>query len=102
MFPEGRVVKGLDPLAASGLQKLVLLAARVDGHVTSGNLSSGRVLDDSMVKWVAALPGFEALKGQLVGMLRSVDSADLVKSLEAILISAVRRLMHTGKFWVGN
>jgi len=92
MFPEGRAVKGLDPLAASGLQKLVLLAARVDGHVASGDLGNGRVLDDSMVRWVAALPGFEALRGQLVGMLQSVGGADLVRSLEAIPISAVRTI----------
>ncbi|KAF8542716.1 hypothetical protein BDD12DRAFT_823735 [Trichophaea hybrida] len=92
MFPEGRAMKGLDPLAVVGLQKLVLLAARVDGHVASGDLGSGRVLEESLVRWVAALPGFEALRGQLVGMLQSVGGADLVRSLEAIPISAVRTI----------
>jgi large subunit ribosomal protein L10 len=90
MFPENRPAKGLDPLALSGLQKLILLAARVDGDVASGRLGAGEILDATNVRWVSALPGFEALRGQLVGMLQSVGGADLVRSLEAIPTSVVR------------
>lgn len=90
MFPEGRAVKGMDPAAVSGLQKLVLLAARVDGHVATGKLGGGRVLDGSMVRWASGLPGFERLRGQLVGMLQSVGGAELVRALEAIPLGVVR------------
>jgi large subunit ribosomal protein L10 len=90
MFPEGRSIKGMDPAAVSGLQKLVLLAARVDGHVATDKLGSGRVLDGSMVRWASGLPGFEALRGQLVAMLQSVGGAELARALEAIPVSVVR------------
>ena len=90
MFPENRPIKGLDPVAVTGLQKIILLAARIDGHVATGAAGSGQVLDSSKVRWASALPGFEGLRGQLVGMLQSVGGADLVRSLEAIPISVVR------------
>ncbi|KAI5819632.1 hypothetical protein BZA77DRAFT_275366 [Pyronema omphalodes] len=92
MFPEGRSVKGLDPLALSAIQKLILLAARVDGHAASGSIGTGRVVDGKMVRWVSALPGFEALRGQVVAMLQSVGGADLVRTLDALPISAVRTI----------
>jgi len=90
MFPTGRAVKGMDPVAVSGLQKLVLLAARVDGHVASGKLGEGRVLDSSMVRWVSSLPGLTELRAQLASMLQNAGGADLVRNLEAIPVSIVR------------
>lgn len=92
MFPVARAVKGLDPVAVTGLQKLVLLAARVDGHVATGNAGSGQVLDSTKVRWASALPGFEGLRGQLVGIMQSLGGAELVRSLEAIPISIVRTI----------
>ena len=90
MFPTGRAVKGMDPAAVSGLQKLVLLAARVDGHVAAGKLGEGRVLDSSMVRWISGLPGLPELRAQLAGMLQNAGGAALVRNLEAIPVSIVR------------
>ncbi|KAI5855698.1 hypothetical protein BZA05DRAFT_389400 [Tricharina praecox] len=90
MFPAGRAVKGMDPAAVSGLQKLFLVAARVDGHVAVGSLGVGRVLDSSMVRWVSSLPGLTELRAQLAGMLQTTGGGDLVRSLESIPISIVR------------
>ena len=102
MFPDGRIVKGLDPLAVAGLQKLVLLAARVDGHVASGTLDGGRLIDASMARMVGELPGFGPLQGQLVGMLQGAGGTDLVRALEALPVSALRTLDAHRKVLAGE
>ena len=102
MFPDGRTAKGLDPLAVAGLQKLVLLAARVDGHVASGSLAGGRLIDASTVRWAGELPGFVPLRGQLAGMLQNASGADLVRALEALPVSTLRTLDAHRKVLAGE
>ncbi|KAI5780421.1 hypothetical protein EDC01DRAFT_668058 [Geopyxis carbonaria] len=92
MFPAGKPIRGMAPLATSGLQKLILLAARVDGHVAAAQIGQAQVLDSEKVRWVSALPGFEGLRGQLVAILQSVGGGELVRSLESIPTSIVRTL----------
>jgi large subunit ribosomal protein L10 len=54
-----------------GLQKLLLLGARVEG----------RVLDGEGVRWMGGLPGMEGLRAQLVQLLGSVG-AGVTSALE--------------------
>ncbi|KAF2761596.1 hypothetical protein EJ05DRAFT_472573 [Pseudovirgaria hyperparasitica] len=54
-----------DAHVQSGLQKLFLLAARVDG----------KVFDEAGVKWIGGIEGgLDGLRAQLVGMLTSIGS----------------------------
>jgi large subunit ribosomal protein L10 len=93
MFPEsGRAARGMDPLAASGLQKLVLLTARVDGHVAAGKVGAGQVMEVGKVKWLSTLPELEGLRGQLVAIFQRIGGGDLARSLEAIPTGVVRTL----------
>lgn len=62
-----------EPAVQNGLQKLMLLAARVEG----------RVFDLEGTRWVGGIAGgIEGLRGQLVGMLQSLG-ASLTGTLEA-------------------
>lgn len=56
-----------------GLQKLLLLGARVEG----------RVFDGEGVRWVGGLPGMEGLRVQLVGTLGGVG-AGVTEALEGV------------------
>lgn len=102
LFPEdGKVKKGLDPLATSGLQKLVLLAARVDAHVANNMLGRGRVLDGDAVRWVSSLQGIEGMRGELLAILRGVGGGEVIKNLEAAggiglvrMVEGRRRLLN--------
>ncbi|KAL8803474.1 MAG: hypothetical protein Q9182_003171 [Xanthomendoza sp. 2 TL-2023] len=61
-----------DPVTQAGLQKLLLLGARIEG----------RVLDTEGVRWVGGIEGgMEGLRGQLVGMLQGFG-AGLTGALE--------------------
>lgn len=61
--PRRREVPGLyEPAVQSGLQKLLLLGARVDG----------RIMDQQGVRWVGGLSGLDQLRAQLVGVLTGV------------------------------
>ncbi|KAK0509566.1 hypothetical protein JMJ35_007960 [Cladonia borealis] len=51
-----------DATTQGGLQKLLLLGARVEG----------RVFDMERIRWVGGLEGMEGLRGELVGILGSV------------------------------
>ena len=63
-----------EPAVQSGLQKLLLLGARVEG----------RVFDDAGVRWVGGIQGgLDGLRSQLVGVLQSAGAA-LVGSLEGL------------------
>ncbi|KAL7274335.1 hypothetical protein RUND412_002780 [Rhizina undulata] len=90
LFPEKGPKRGLDPLATTGLQKLMLLAARVDGNVSGGQIGNARVLDGANVKWISTLPGVQDLRGQLIAVLRSVGGADLVRNLESVGLGLAR------------
>jgi len=62
-----------DPVTQSGLQKLLLLGARVEG----------KTFDMEGTKWVGSIEGgLEGLRGQLVAMLSST-SGSLASTLEA-------------------
>jgi len=62
-----------DPTVQAGIQKLLLLGARVEG----------RVFDVDGAKWVGTIEGgLEGLRGQLVAMLQSV-SGGLTNTLES-------------------
>lgn len=90
MFPARGHKRGLDPVAVSGLQKLVLLGARVDGHVAGGRIGEGRVLDGEQVRAVGALKGMEDLRGELVAIMQSVGGGELVRGLEGLGVGVVR------------
>lgn len=63
-----------EPAVQNGLQKLMLLGARV----------GGKVFDMDGTKWVGAIPGgIDGLRGQLVNMLQSAGGANLANTLEA-------------------
>lgn len=89
MFPDGRAIKGMDPLALTGIQKLYLLAARVDGHA-AGQIGKAETLDREKVKWVSTLPGEDGIRGELVAILQSVGGGALVQSLQSIGVNVVR------------
>lgn len=91
MFPDNKPMKGLDPLAVQGMQKLILLAARVDGHA-AGNMGKAEIMDREKIKWVSVLPGYEGLRGQLVAALQTMGGGELVRSLESIPVGVVRTL----------
>jgi large subunit ribosomal protein L10 len=61
-----------EPAVQAGLQKLLLLGARVDG----------KVVDQEGVKRVGGLPGLEGLRGQLVSLLSSAGMG-LTRALES-------------------
>lgn len=90
MFPAKGHKRGLDPLAVSGLQKLVLLGARVDGHVAGGRIGEGRVLDGDQVRLVSGLKGIEDMRGELAAILQSVGGGELVRSLGSVGLGIVR------------
>jgi len=81
LFPLKNPKKGLDPLAVSGLQKFVLLAGRVDGHVYGSRVGEGRVMDVDLIRVLALLPDVNTLRGELLAMLRGAGGADLVMNL---------------------
>lgn len=84
LFPErNRFKKGIDPFARSGAEKLLMLAARVDGR-------GGKILDRDAIKWVSGLGGVDELRGQLVAMLQSVGGGELVRALESVGLSVAR------------
>lgn len=91
MFPDGKPMKGLDPLARQGLEKLILMAARVDGHA-AGRIGNAEIMDRAKIQWVSALPGYDALRGQLVAVLQSMGGGELVRTLESIPVNVVRTL----------
>ncbi|TGZ83348.1 hypothetical protein EX30DRAFT_287280, partial [Ascodesmis nigricans] len=91
MFPAGKPMKGLDPAARQGLDKLILMAARVDGHV-AGKMGKAEVMDRSKIAWVSALPGYEGLRSQIVAVLQTMGGGDLVRNLESIPVGVVRTL----------
>jgi len=72
--PKRKVNPGYhDPITQSGLQKLLLLGARVEG----------KAFDQEGTKWVGSIEGgLEGLRGQLVAMLSSA-STGLASTLEA-------------------
>lgn len=90
MFPAKGHKRGLDPLAVSGLQKLVLLGARVDGHVAGGRIGEGRVLDGQQLRLVSGLKGIEDMRGELAAILQSVGGGELVRSLGSVGLGMVR------------
>ncbi|KAH8154789.1 uncharacterized protein LAJ45_01320 [Morchella importuna] len=90
MFPEKRSKKGLDPLALSGLQKLVLLGARVDGHVAGGRIGEGRVLDGDQLRALSQLKSVEEMRGELAAILQSVGGGELVRSLGSVGLTLTR------------
>ena len=61
-----------EPAVQAGLQKLLLLGARVDG----------KVVDQVGVRHVGGLPGLEGLRAQLVGVLSSAGMG-LTSALES-------------------
>lgn len=70
-----------DPTVQAGVQKLLLLGARVEG----------KVFDVEGTKWVGSIEGgLEGLRGQLVGMLQSLGSG-ITNTLE----SAAKNLYFT-------
>ncbi|PWW75698.1 hypothetical protein C7212DRAFT_320741 [Tuber magnatum] len=84
LFPLKNPKKGLDPLAVSGLQKFVLLAGWVDGHVYGGRNGEGRVMDVDLIRVLALLPDVNTLRGELLAMLRGAGGADLVMNLSNV------------------
>lgn len=92
MFPVKGYKRGIDPLAVSGLQKLVLLGARMDGHVAGGRIGEGRVLDGQQVRLVSGLGGVEDMRGELVAILQSVGGGELTRSLESVGLGMARTL----------
>lgn len=70
-----------DPVAQAGLQKLLLLGARVEG----------KVFDVDETRWVGSIEsGMEGLRAQLVGLLGSVGAG-----VTGVLESAGRSLYYT-------
>ena len=70
--PTRRAMPGYyDVPVQSGVQKLLLLGARVDG----------KVIDQFDVRWVGGLEGMAGLRAQLVGLLNAAG-AGLVQTLE--------------------
>ncbi|RPA99380.1 hypothetical protein L873DRAFT_1806932 [Choiromyces venosus 120613-1] len=94
LFPLKNPKKGLDPLAISGLQKFVLLAGRVDGHVYGSRSGEGRVMDIDLIRVLALLPDVNTLRGELLAMLRGAGGADLVMNLGNVGIG-LTRTVHT-------
>ncbi|KAG0134101.1 hypothetical protein HOY82DRAFT_554758 [Tuber indicum] len=90
MFPLKKPKKGLDPLAIHGLQKLVLLAGRVDGHIYGGRYGEGRVMDVDLIRVLALLPDIDTLRGELLAMLRGAGGADLIMNLGNIGVGLTR------------
>jgi len=90
LFPLKNPKKGLDPLAVSGLQKFVLLAGRVDGHVYRKSAGEGRVMDIDLIRVLALLPDVSTLRGELLAMLRGAGGADLVLKLGNIGVGLTR------------
>ncbi|KAG0649665.1 hypothetical protein D0Z07_3996 [Hyphodiscus hymeniophilus] len=72
--PKKRVNPGWhDPAVQGGVQKLLLLGARIEG----------KVFDVEGTKWVGGIEGgLEGLRGQLVGMLQSIGGG-LTNTLES-------------------
>lgn len=102
MFPVKGHKRGLDPLAVSGLQKLVLLGARVDGHVAGGRIGEGRVLDGDQLRLVSGLKGIENMRGELAAILQSVGGGELVRSLESVGLGMVRTVEGRRKMMEGE
>lgn len=75
--PKRRDAPGLyDPLVQTGLQKIVLLGARVEG----------KAFDHEGVKWVGSLAGrggLEGMRAEVVGLLQSIGMG-LVSGLDRI------------------
>lgn len=90
MFPVKGHKRGMDPLAVSGLQKLVLLGARVDGHVAGGRIGEGRVLDGEQVRYVSGFRGIEEIRGELAAIMQSIGGGELVRSLDSFGVGMVR------------
>lgn len=90
MFPVKGHKRGMDPLAVSGLQKLVLLGARVDGHVAGGRIGEGRVLDGEQLRYLAGLKSVEEMRGELAAILQSIGGGELVRSLGSVGLGMVR------------
>lgn len=81
LFPvAGKFPRGVEPVAKAGMEKLSLLAGRVE---------RGRVLDGEGVRWVGGLQGVEGLRGELVAMLRGVGGGEVVRSLERVGMGVV-------------
>jgi large subunit ribosomal protein L10 len=102
LFPTKYPKKGMDPLAVTGVQKFVLLAGRVDGHVYGGRNGEGRVLDGELVRYLARQPDVESLRGQLMAMLRGAGGADLVMNLSNVGVGLARTVDARRKMLSGE
>ena len=70
--PTRRILPGYyDPPVQNGVQKLMLLGAKVEG----------KVFDQNAVKWVGGLPGIDGLRAQLLALLGAAGGS-LVQTLE--------------------
>ncbi|KAF1817101.1 hypothetical protein P152DRAFT_453709 [Eremomyces bilateralis CBS 781.70] len=71
-----------EPAVQSGLQKLILLGARVQETPESQERRDARFLDNWGIRWIAGLNGLGGLRGELAALL-NYSGMGLVGALEA-------------------
>ncbi|KAF8437412.1 hypothetical protein BGX38DRAFT_1145167 [Terfezia claveryi] len=88
LFPvrRGPAKKGFDPAAASGLQKCILLGARVQERP----VGTGKALNDEGIRWLSGLKTVDEMRGEIVSLLQTVGGGELVRVLESVAISLGR------------
>ncbi|KAF8425691.1 hypothetical protein EV426DRAFT_531522 [Tirmania nivea] len=88
MFPakRGPAKKGFDVAATTGLQKCILLGARVRERP----MGLGRAFDDEGIRWLSGLKTVEEMRGEIVALLQSVGGGEVVRALESVAISLGR------------
>ncbi|KAF3930448.1 hypothetical protein ABW20_dc0105941 [Dactylellina cionopaga] len=98
LFPEKATFKkGTDPLFMSGVQKMILLGAKVDKV-------RGQTIDSEMLKHITTLGDLTTLQGQLLGVMQSAG-AGLVSTLQSpsrglwVMMEGRRKMLdpETGK-----
>ena len=88
LFPlkRGAAKKGFDPAATAGLQKCILLGARVQERPAGAR----RALDNEGIRWLSGLKTVDEMRGEIVGLLQSVGGGEVVRVLESMAISLGR------------
>jgi len=88
LFPvrRGPAKKGFDPAATAGLQKCILLGARVQERP----VGTGRALNDEGIRWLSGLKSVDEMRGEIVALLQSVGGGEVVRALESVAISLGR------------
>jgi len=88
IFPakKGPSKKGFDPAATAGLQKCILLGARVQER----SVGKGRALDGEGIRWLSGLRTVDEMRGEIVALLQGVGGGELVRALESVAISLGR------------